>query len=551
MNTPDDIFHPLNSDIAPPPRMSNPFCYDPHPLCLLAMEQARALLYAAASDNAELRKEVDSGKMIGVLVVRNIDGATGFLAAFSGQICGHDSLPGFVPPVFHYLSPDGHFKKEEAAISAINREIASLSGSTLMAQLRNNLAKAEEETRQKVDEHRKAMAEAKARRDDMRAKGMLTESDKEAMTRESQFMKAQLRRIKAAGRTAIDVARQKLDAVNAKINAMKAERQRRSDALQTWLFDNHAMLNACGEAKSLTEIFRDTVMRVPPSGSGECCEPRLLQYAYANSMQPLCMAMMWVGASPQNVIRHDGAFCPACQGRCKPILQWMLKGLDVDPDCTETADDNDNQLNIIYHDDDIAIVYKPAGMLSVPGKDNRPSVYSIMRERFPQATGPMMVHRLDMSTSGIMAVALNTDSYHNLQRQFAAHEVRKRYVAVLSNMPDGVAPGQQGIISLPLAPDYMHRPCQMVDHEHGKPAITRWTMLDNCHIELFPETGRTHQLRVHCAHKEGLGTPIKGDALYGTKADRLYLHAAEITFRHPRTGKNMHFSVVPPFTMRE
>lgn len=551
MITPEDLFHPLHSDITPPARMSNPFCYDPHPLCLLAMEQARARLYAVASNDAELRKEVDSGKMIGVLVVRNLNGEIGYLAAFSGQICGHDSLPGFVPPVFHYLSPDGYFKTEEARISAINADIASLCESTLMAQLRNNLAIAEAEVRQKVEEHRKAMVEAKARRDEMRANNMLTEADQEAMTRESQFMKAQLRRIKAAGRIAVDEARRQIDTINAKVNAMKAERQRRSDALQTWLFDNHAMLNACGETKTLTEIFRDTVMRVPPSGSGECCEPRLLQYAFVNSMQPLCMAMMWVGASPQNVIRHDGAFCPACQGRCKPILQWMLKGLDVDPDCTETADDNDNQLNIIYHDDDIAIVYKPAGMLSVPGKDNRPSVYSIMRERFPQATGPMMVHRLDMSTSGIMVIALNDYSYRNLQRQFAAHVVRKRYVAVLCTMPEGVTPGQQGTISLPLASDYMHRPCQMVDHENGKPTITRWIMHDNCHIDLFPETGRTHQLRVHCAHKEGLGTPIKGDALYGTKADRLYLHAAEITFRHPRTGKHMHFSVTPPFTTSE
>lgn len=551
MITPEDIFHPLHSDITPPARMSNPFCYDPHPLCLLAMQQARARLYAVASNDAELRKEVDSGKMIGVLVVRNLNGEIGYLAAFSGQICGHDSLPGFVPPVFHYLSPNGYFKTEEARISAINADIASLCESTLMAQLRNNLAIAEAEARQKVEEHRKAMVEAKARRDEMRANNMLTEADQEAMTRESQFMKAQLRRIKAAGRIAVDEARRQIDTINAKVNAMKAERQRRSDALQTWLFDNHAMLNACGETKTLTEIFRDTVMRVPPSGSGECCEPRLLQYAFVNSMQPLCMAMMWVGASPQNVIRHDGTYCPACQGRCKPILQWMLKGLDVDPDTTEATEDNDSQLKVIYHDDDLAVVNKPAGMLSVPGKGKRPSVSSIMRDRFLQATGPMMVHRLDMSTSGIMVIALNDYSYRNLQRQFAAHVVRKRYVAVLCAMPEGVTPGQQGTISLPLASDYMHRPCQMVDHENGKPAITRWIMHDNCHIDLFPETGRTHQLRVHCAHKEGLGTPIKGDALYGTKADRLYLHAAEITFRHPRTGKHMHFSVTPPFTLRE
>lgn len=551
MITPEDLFHPLHSDIAPPARMSNPFCYDPHPLCLLAMEQVRARLYAVASNDAELRKEVDSGKMIGVLVVRNLNGEIGYLAAFSGQICGHDSLQGFVPPVFHYLSPNGYFKTEEARISAINAEIASLCESTLMAQLRNNLAIAEAETRQKVEEHRKAMVEAKARRDEIRANNMLTEADQEAMTRESQFMKAQLRRIKATGRIAVDEARRQIDTINAKVNAMKAERQRRSDALQTWLFDNHAMLNACGETKTLTEIFRDTVMRVPPSGSGECCEPRLLQYAFVNSMQPLCMAMMWVGASPQNVIRHDGTYCPACQGRCKPILQWMLKGLDVDPDTTEATEDNDSQLKVIYHDDDLAVVYKPAGMLSVPGKGKRPSVSSIMRERFPQATGPMMVHRLDMSTSGIMVIALNDYSYRNLQRQFAAHVVRKRYVAVLCAMPEGVTPDQQGTISLPLASDYMHRPCQMVDHENGKPAITRWIMHDNCHIDLFPETGRTHQLRVHCAHKEGLGTPIKGDALYGTKADRLYLHAAEITFRHPRTGKHMHFSVTPPFTTSE
>ena len=309
------------------------------------------------------------------------------------------------------------------------------------------------------------------------------------------------------------------------------------------------MLNARGENRNLIDIFSSWAEEtgskclVPPSGSGECCAPKLLQYAFIHHLKPIEIA--------EFLVREGRAVCRgACQGRCAPILRWMLQGLEVDVNPLETEEERET-LEVLYEDERLIIVDKPAGMLSVPGKVKRPSVSSIMRERFPQATGPMMVHRLDMSTSGIMVIALNDYSYRNLQRQFAAHVVRKRYVAVLCAMPGGVTPGQQGTISLPLAPDYMHRPCQMVDHENGKPAITRWIMHDNCHIDLFPETGRTHQLRVHCAHKEGLGTPIKGDALYGIKADRLYLHAAEITFRHPRTGKHMHFSVTPPFTLRE
>lgn len=254
------------------------------------------------------------------------------------------------------------------------------------------------------------------------------------------------------------------------------------------------------------------------------------------------MAMFWWGESPKEEIRHHLNFYPACNGKCKPILQWMLP----EATCSRT-EEYKAELKTIYEDEQIAVICKPAGMLSVPGKNGAESVYSIMRSRMPEATGPLIVHRLDMSTSGLMVIAKTEFAYHRLQQQFAARQVEKRYVAVVGCQDKAAADrmAQEGTISLPLMPDYMDRPRQIVSHEHGKEAVTKYRVLariDDTHLRLalWPKTGRTHQLRMHCAHSEGLHAPIVGDPLYGNEpAQRLMLHAESISFEHPLTGKKI------------
>lgn len=297
------------------------------------------------------------------------------------------------------------------------------------------------------------------------------------------------------------------------------------------------MANARGERRDLLQIFGS----VPPSGSGECCEPKLLQYAYNHGLRPISMAMMWWGESPRQEVRHEGQYYPACNKRCKPILRWMMQGLDVEPNPLEQP--TSHQLEIIYEDEALCVVMKPAGMLSVPGKSGRESVEQIMRQRYPQAACPLIVHRLDMATSGLLIITKTMEAYLDLQAQFTRHEVRKRYVAVLSRDLDTPS----GRVALPLRPDLDDRPRQVVDEVYGREAVSDYEQVGHRRVHLYPLTGRTHQLRLHCAHPSGLGNPILGDELYGMKADRLYLHAEQISFRHPSTGKMVTFTAKAPF----
>jgi len=315
-----------------------------------------------------------------------------------------------------------------------------------------------------------------------------------------------------------------------------------SDSLQQWLFNQFLMLNSKGERRSLPDIFATTPQQVPPSGSGECCEPKLLQYAYAHHLTPLSMAMFWLGASPKDVVRHEDNHYPACSGKCKPILGWMLGGVSLRPG-PHAQIGVGGQLTDVYDDEYLCVVDKPSGMLSVPGRSGRPSVVSLLREKWGGACEPFVVHRLDMATSGLLMVAKSAQMQRQLQQMFAGRQVEKTYIALLE---EGQSPAE-GIIDLPLRPDVLNRPYQIVDEKDGKPSVTSFRMLSADRIELHPLTGRTHQLRVHCAHQQGLSRPIKGDVLYGHAADRLYLHAAVLCFTHPVTGKKMRLSAQPPF----
>ena len=568
----------LLSGIDIPERMNNPLDYQPHPLCIAVCKELQTYL----SKREDWREEIDKGKMFGVLIVEYAQpepgvSEIGYLAAYSGQIGGRSDWDDFVPAVFDYLQPDGYFKTHEAEISGINQSIRQLEDNDHMKEAKSLILQLQEERKRTIAAYQEKMKEAKAKRDARREAGNLTQEEEAEMVKESQFMKAELRRLKKSlsEKTTLET---EYEAYQADILRLKQLRKTLSDALQQWLFSQFRMQNHEGKMKDLLEIFRDAALRdypqatlatsriaalkmVPPAGSGECCEPKLLQYAYLHGYRPLQMAMFWWGESPKEEIRHHLQFYPACNGKCKPILHWMLPDRVFDSKIAEKQ-----ALEILYEDDQLAVIYKPSGLLSVPGKDSsQPSVYSIMRKKYPAASSPLIVHRLDMATSGLMIIAKTDFAYHRLQKEFLHHRVQKKYIAIIgckdqeacdkiwekAKKEELKEEGKSSIsaekqkISLPLMPDYLDRPRQIVNHEQGKEAITEYEVLvriDATHLRLalYPKTGRTHQLRVHCAHHEGLNAPILGDPLYGNeKASRLHLHAEEIIFEHPLTGKEI------------
>ena len=534
----DVLFHCLPAGVDVPNELNDPFDYEPDASALAAWNDMRVEI----ARRRKWHEEIDRGKMFGVLVVVDAEGRVGYLAAYSGQIGGQSDSNGFVPAVFDYLQPDGYFKTKESEISAINAEIAQMCSSEQYLSLQASLKKIESDGQQMLFAQASAMRMAKQQRNQRRLEGYLSATETAEMIRESQFQKAELRRAKKAQEERVAAVKAELQPLEDAIAALKHRRHEMSDQLQRWLFMQFDMLNSRGESRNLIDIFASTPQQIPPSGSGECCEPRLLQYAFAHGLSPRSIAMFWWGESPKDVVRHAGHYYPACSGKCKPILEWMLDGMTLRRGPIATSGRH-CQLNMLYDDEYLCVVDKPAGMLSVPGRSERESVVSVLKEMWGGAVQPFVVHRLDMATSGILVVAKSADVQQLLQSQFARHRVGKRYVAMLSSQ----LPVGSGQISLPLRADTANRPYQIVDHVHGKTAVTSYEILPDRHVLLTPITGRTHQLRVHCAHSEGLACPILGDALYGHPADRLYLHAEQLTIEHPVTSERMTFHSECPF----
>ena len=459
------VMHPLYTDIPKPERFTYPFCYEPHPLCLLAAKEVQQYI----ATHAEIKEDADRGKMFGVLVVEptpNTSRAGGesyyFLAAYSGLLAGRNDWDYFVPPVYDAQQPDGYFKTQERMISQLSS---------------------------------------------------LTPHPSSFNPQTSKEM---------------------------------------SQELQLWLFHQYRLLNAHGKEKDLVEIWQNYYNRpklrkkfpLPPGGTGDCCAPKLLQYAYQHGLKPVCMAEFWWGATTKTELRQHLNYYPACRGKCKPILTWMLQGLDVDPD-PESLGFAHLDIPVVYEDEWLLVVNKPSGLMSVPGRVEQYSVETVMQQRYP---GSVIAHRLDMGTSGLLIVAKSLEVFRPLQEQFIKHQVKKKYIAMLEPLSRPLPrEGGKGTISLPLRPDPMNRPRQVVDMEHGKRAVTDYEFVSPDVIALYPQTGRTHQLRIHCAHPDGLGRPIVGDELYGTKGERLMLHAAEIWFTHPVTGEPMHLMAPIPF----
>ena len=578
------MLHTLNVSIPSPRQFTYPFCYDVDPLA----EAASLELQRYIADADLMSTEKGCGKMFGVLVVEYEDeeGALqrGFLAAYSGLLGGRNDWPYFVPPVFDAQQPDGHFKRTEREISAINHEIAAIEHDPEYLQSVEQHEQTKKRLQAEVDAFKAEVDAAKVRRDARRKSGEpLSEEEQAEMIRESQFMKAELRR----RRKAMEQANSTLHIPHSTfLKSLQRKRKQMSDELQRWLFSAYRMLNAKGEERDLIDIFREYTHAMPPAGAGDCCAPKLLQYAYLHHLRPVCMAEFWWGESPASEIRHHLHYYPACRSKCLPILTHMLKGLDVAPNPLAQKR-HTAEPRVLYADEYIMVVDKPAGMLSVPGKAEsvrsefsdsanisveeyfaNNSKLKIQNSKFLKAA-----HRLDMDTSGLLVLARTEEAYVELQRQFASRETVKRYEAVLSGVPtqnsklktqnsSAQPSGCLEAISLPLIADINDRPRQRVDMEHGKPALTLYNIVEvravdantavayttkkvdkgRTLVHLYPKTGRTHQLRVHCAHPLGLACPILGDPLYGIeRADRMYLHAAELTFRHPATGETMHF----------
>ena len=525
------------TDIPLPERFTYPFCYTPHPLCILAAKEVQSYLTRQTAWKDELRQ----GKMFGVLIVQTEHGETGYLAAFSGILAGKNLHPFFVPPVYNLLQPQGFFKIEEENISSINRNIRQLENDKAYAALSAELARTIQSAEDILATAKAQLKEAKTAREQRRKEKELNAQEEAELIRESQFQKAEYKRLERSWKARITTLQTQTEDWERRISALKSERKTRSAALQQKLFEQFGMLNYRGEVKNLCEIFGQTVHKTPPAGAGECAAPKLLQQAYLHGWKPIAMAEFWWGDSPKTEIRHHGHYYPACKGKCEPILQHMLQGLQVEENpMLKRMQVPSKNLEIVYEDPWLSVINKPAGILSVPGKEDAVSVYSLMREQYPEADGPLTVHRLDMATSGLMLIAKTKRVHQNLQAQFKNRLVRKRYVALL----EGVVPKDKGTVDLPLCLNPLDRPRQMVHTEHGKPAITDYQVLERLdgkrtRIAFYPRTGRTHQLRIHAAHPLGLHCPIIGDELYGEKADRLYLHAEYLEFTHPITGETV------------
>ena len=568
---------------------TDPFRYIPDKLVKLAGQLVidRLAQWASlpeGSPERHIESSFAEGKMLGVLVCR-----TGFLAAFSGTVKGPEgrvtaSVDGFVPPIIDLTEDNGHFKMKEAVITQMNKAIDILSACPEFEDLKKELQEASEKRDAEIENLQNRIRFSKMQRDEIRSEtadpGKLDE-----LIRESQFQKAELKRCKDRWKSHISEIKDRINEFEDTINDLKVRRSAKSDTLQKWIFENAIVNNGAGESSSIWEIFSREGL-IPPGGTGDCAAPKLLNYAFIHGLEPLAMGEFWYGSSPDTAVRTHGHFYPSCTSKCGPLLGYMMKGLrsPVEPvmtyrhplmsGVTQKSEATESSLPTtfgnLYEDESIIVVEKPSGMPSVPGLDGRISLQEIltsgMAGRNDSSPGTIhAVHRLDMDTSGVMVFAKSAEAAVNLRRQFEDHSVRKTYMAKVSPDTDIPSKTGKGAIDLPLSPDYDERPRQKVDFTQGKPAHTEYETIrtnedGTSDILLYPYTGRTHQLRVHCAHHLGLGRPIVGDLLYGghsvyecnsgncmetnTKVlpGRLCLHALSITFLHPETGQELTFT---------
>jgi len=548
-------FTPFLNDVRAidlPQQFTYPFYYSPHPLSLIACQELQDYLKTQTDFKHnfgfdENDKSLQIGKMFGVLVVKNQAGELGYLAAFSGKLADENHHKRFVPPVFDLLEKDNFFRIGEVEVNDLTLKIQALEIEESYLRLKVNLASFKQEMEAEIGLKKHVLKTSKKQRDEKRVLAKTTLSEVEQLLLIEQLKTESIREqlqakdfireisLKYAENERLFLEKEQV------IVQLKEERATKSSCLQKEIFEQYTFLNQAQKTKSLLAIFSQTVFQTPPAGAGECAAPKLLQYAFLNHLQPICMAEFWWGKSPSSEVRLHGQFYPACRGKCEPILAHMLDGISLEKNpMLEQA--SVKEIPVVYEDEYFLLINKPPEFLSVPGKELKDSVYERMRLKYPNATGPLLVHRLDMSTSGLLLIAKSEEIYKHLQSQFIRRIVKKSYVAQL----DGIINKTEGEISLPLRVDLDDRPKQLVCFEHGKNAYTKYKILGiengKTRIQFFPITGRTHQLRVHAAHHLGLNCPIVGDDLYGTKGERLCLHAQWIQFKHPVTKEVVAFS---------
>ncbi len=551
-------FHPLNlANVSLPSRFTFPFFYQPHPLAIEACQQLQQRL----TNNSRWNElyDVDSqgeltdtetphrGKMFGVLVVTNASGELGYLSGFSGKIDDSNHHSGFVPPVYDMLADDSFFADEMTLLNRLRDELDKLTNnpkkSSLEQQLLHLKSQADSEIKTLQADNAAARAERKLRRNQQKA--LLSEEEFEQLQqqlgKQSVEQKRHLSQLKHQWQQQLASVSGELEQINQAIAEAHQARADQSNLLQHKLFAHYSFLNAEGHTQDLNQIFDKTAYKVPPAGAGECAAPKLLQYAYLHEFKPVVMAEFWWGHSPKSEIRHHKQYYPSCMSKCHPILSHMLQGLDVDDNPLAHNHAEQKEIEVVYQDEHLIVVHKPEGMLSVPGRQVQDSAKLRVAKLCPDAENVFVLHRLDMATSGLLVFALSKRANKSLQKQFITREVKKQYVALL----DGELNTEQGTIDLPLCGDPYDLPRQKVDAKDGKPALTLYQHLStidgHSKVALSPETGRTHQLRVHCAHQQGLALPIVGDHLYGKPSNRLYLHAQSLAFTHPVTKQWVSF----------
>ncbi|EDP69841.1 putative ribosomal large chain pseudouridine synthase A [Flavobacteriales bacterium ALC-1] len=554
------VFHPLNIDasVDAPIQFTYPFYYTPDPLCIKAADDLKAYLNTQNDFEHnfgldDVKKGLEIGKMFGVMIIETVEGVFGYIAAFSGKLAESNHLKGFVPPIYDTLKKDGFYKKHEAHLNNLNTEIETLERNSELKEAELHLQQVKFESKLKLENFKINAKSEKQKRKQSRVeaeeKFSTAERDLffEELRQQSIQSNIDLKYLKIHIQSEVQKAENKLEELIKPIEILKQERKSLSASLQKQIHEQYRFLNAKGEIKDLIDIFKSTDLRQPPVAAGECAAPKLFQFAFENNLKPIAMAEFWWGISPNAEVRTHGQFYPSCRSRCEPILGHMMQGLDVEPNPIETAGTFNGELEIIYEDDFLVVLNKPHEFLSVPGKTIKDSVLTRMQNYLPDATGPLLLHRLDMSTSGLLLVAKNERTHKNLQKQFIKRIVKKRYVALLN----GKLEPSEGTIDLPLRVDLNNRPRQLVCDEHGKLAKTKYEVIEiknnKTRIHFYPITGRTHQLRVHAAHYKGLNMPIIGDDLYGTASNRLHLHAEMLSFEHPVKREWVSFSCKAPF----
>ena len=545
------------SEIPLPEKFTFPFYYEPHHLAKIAAKEVQKYLKTQSDfiHDFGLNKKSENppiGKMFGVLVVKNNENKIGYLAAFSGKLADNSLPEKFVPPVFNMRTDGSFYLKGEKEIDKLNKRLTSIKQDITYVSLKKSIQKISKEITTDLTLERKKLTLRKFDRKVRKKNSFSTltnsaiSSLNKKLVQESFNDQFYYRELQEYYQKKIKKEEEKIAVYKEEIASLKKQRKEKSNYLQQTLFSKYAFLNKDKKQKNLLDIFNNPSIK-PPAGSGECSAPKLLQYAFLTNLTPICLAEFWWGISPNSAIRRHENFYPACQGRCKPILTHMLQGIQMDPNLLLKNLSEKQDLEIVYEDAVLIVVNKPAEFLSVPGKNITDSVYTRIKKKYPSATGPLIVHRLDMSTSGILVLTKTKEANATLQSQFINRTVKKRYVAVL----DGYLTQNRGTIKLPLRVDLEDRPRQLVDFKYGKKTETNWELVKKengkSRVYFYPVTGRTHQLRIHAAHKDGLNTPIFGDDLYGKKENRLHLHAEYIEFLHPSTNKTMCFTIASDF----